>query len=98
MAFKLEYVAQISFVGAGAGPMETLTAPSLQGGGAGAQAKSFVANPAVLPVVLGSVGTFPANTLNATDVTTLLTAMTADLSTQINAALAAINTWPLGQP
>jgi hypothetical protein len=101
MPFRLRYQVQIDFVGAGAGPMEAMAPTSgqmLPGGGATGQSKEFVTNPAAIPIVLGSVGTFPANQLNSTDVTTLLTGLTTDISAQMNAALPTINQWPSGGP
>lgn len=102
MPYRLRYTATIDFVGAGAGPMEVMqnsAGQMLPGGGATAQAKTFVTNPATIPIVLGAgAGTFPANQLASGDITTLLAAMQTDLSTQMNAALATMQGWPGGNP
>lgn len=101
MPYKLRYTFNIDFVGAGAGPMEVLSPAAgqmLPGGGGAAQTKGFVGNPAIIPVALGATGTFPATQLTAGDVTNLTNAAAADMVTQINAALAQINNFPLGQP
>jgi hypothetical protein len=90
MAFKLGYQVQVSFVGAGAGPMQALTAPSLfgQGGSTGQQAEFSVTATSV-PV---------SNTFTATDITNLTNAMAADIAAQLNLAanLAKIQAWASG--
>jgi hypothetical protein len=92
MAYKLSYQIQVSWVGAGAGPMAALSAPSLagQGGSTGQQAE-FSVNPAVLPV---------SATFLAADVTNLTNAMAADIAAQLNVAatLAKIQAWSSGNP
>jgi hypothetical protein len=98
MPFKIRYQVNIDFVGAGAGPMEVLSPAAgqmLPGGGGSGQTKGFVGNPAIIPVVIGAGA---GQTLTGGDVTTLTNAMAADMATQINAALASINTWPTGGP
>jgi len=99
MAFKLVYQAQISWVGAGAGPMEALAPSSgnfMMGGSTG-QSKGFTTNPAVVPVVAGAGA---GGTLAAGDITTLTNGMAADIAAQMNlpAVLAQINGWPTGTP
>jgi|SRR5215467_9116887 len=101
MPYRIRYTMTVDFVGAGAGPMEALgntAGQMLPGGGGTGQSKTFTGNPASIPVALGATGTFPANQLTSGDVTNLLNAMSADLSTQFNAALPTINLWPTGQP
>lgn len=102
MPYRIRYTATIDFVGAGAGPMEVMANTAgqmLPGGGATAQAKTFVGNPAIIPIVPGSgSGTFPATQLASADITTLLNAMSADLSTQMNANIAIMQGWPGGNP
>ena len=102
MPYRLRYTATIDFVGAGAGPMEALSPSAgqmLPGGGATGQSKTFVTNPATIPIVVGAGGgSFPAELLASGDITTLLAAMSADLSTQMNANLAIMQGWPGGNP
>ena len=96
MPYALRYQAQIVFVGAGAGPMEGMLAPALPGSGGGTgQAKEFSVNPAVQPIVAGAGA---GNALASADITALLASMSADLSTQMNAAIATMQGWISGQP
>ena len=89
MAYRIRYCVNIDFVGAGAGPMEALTAGYLPGGGSNGQTKEFVNT--TTPVT----GTFLA-----ADVTTLTNAMAADIAAQLNVAatLAQIQAWATGNP
>ena len=102
MPYRIRYTATIDFIGAGAGPMEDLqnsAGQMLPGGGGSMQALTKVTNPAAIPIVLGSgSGSFPANQIASGDITTLLNAMSADLSTQFNASLATMQGWPGGNP
>lgn len=100
MAYKLTYQVQLSWVGAGAGPMAGLSVPSLPGSGGGTgQQKEFNVNSAAIPVALGAGGgNFPQNLLAAGDITNLTNAMAADIAAQMNAALSTINGWPGGNP
>jgi hypothetical protein len=96
MAYALRYQAQIVFVGPGAGPMEGMIALSLPGSGGGTgQVKEFSVNPAVQPIVAGAGA---SNALASADITALLASMSADLSTQMNAAIATMQGWVSGQP
>lgn len=98
MAYKLRYSVSIDFVGAGAGPMEGVgntSGQGLPGGGSTGQSKTFVTNYAVLPIVAGAGA---GNALTAGDITTLLAALTADISAQMNAAIATMQGWISGQP
>jgi hypothetical protein len=99
MAYKLIFQAQISWVGPGAGPMETLLQSSgnFQMGGGGAQSKGFTTNPASIPIANGAGA---GGTLTGGDVTNLTNAVAADLAAQINLAanLGVINGWPGGNP
>jgi hypothetical protein len=102
MPYRLRYTVSIDWIGAGAGPMEA-ELPSagqmLQGGGASGQSKTFVTNPATIPTVLGTgAGTFPATQLASGDITTLLTALTTDISAQMNANIGTMQGWASGQP
>jgi hypothetical protein len=104
LPYALRYQAQLVFVGFGAGPMEGMLAPALPGSGGGTgQAKEFSVNPAVQPIVAGS-GTFVQggvtfqNALASADITALLASMSADLSTQLNAALPTTQAWVAGNP
>lgn len=104
MPYRIRYTATIDFVGASAGPMDALSPAAgvgLPGGGSiGSQAKTCVTNPALgTTIVAGSGGgTFPAELIASGDITTLLAAMSADLSTQFNASLATMQGWPGGNP
>jgi hypothetical protein len=98
MAYKLRYQVSIDFVGAGAGPMEALSPAAgqmLPGGGSTGQSKSFVGNPASIPIVAGA-GT--GNALASADITALLASLSADMSTQMNAAIATMQGWVSGNP
>lgn len=98
MAYKLRYSVSIDFVGPGSGPMEALSPSSgqgLPGGGSTGQTKTFVQNYAVLPIVAGAGAN---NALAAGDITTLLAALTADISAQMNAAIATMQGWVSGNP
>lgn len=102
MPYRLRYTCTIDFVGAGAGPMEAMANTAgnmLPGGGATAQSKTFVTNPATIPIVAGSgAGSFPATQLASGDITTLLAALSTDMSAQMNAAIATMQGWPGGNP
>lgn len=88
MAYKLTYQVQVAWVGAGAGPMEANTAPQLPIQTGTGQVREF-----------SPVGGPPFSiTFLAGDVTNLLTAMTTDLSTQMNANLGTIQGWATGNP
>jgi hypothetical protein len=98
MAYKLRYLVSIDYVGPGAGPMQALEPAAgvgLPGGGSTGQTKTFAQNYAVLPVVAGSGS---GNALASADITTLLAAMSADMSTQMNAAIATMQGWISGNP
>lgn len=105
MAYKIRYQLQIDYVGPGAGPMQGLApaAGNFAMGGSTGQSKGFVTNPTIIPVVAGS-GTFVQggvtfqNALASGDITTLLAAMSADMSTQLNAAIATMQAWVAGNP
>lgn len=102
MPYRLRYAVTIDWIGAGAGPMQA-EAPTagnmLQGGGASGQSKTFTVNPAIIPTVPGSgSGSFPVQQLASGDITTLLTGLTTDISAQMNAAIATMQNWALGQP
>lgn len=102
MPYRIRYTATIDFVGAGAGAMEALqnsAGQMLPGGGATGQSLTKVTNPASIPIVPGSgSGSFPATQIASGDITTLLTAMQTDLSTQFNASIATMQGWPGGNP
>lgn len=84
MAYRLEYTAKVSWVGAGLGPM---TLPSAQ--------TLMLKNAANGQNVAGAGA---GGTVNGADVTALTNAMAADIAAQMNLAanLAVINGWPLG--
>lgn len=96
MAYKLSYVVSIDFVGPGAGPMEGVN-PNVAGnfvlGGSTGQRKTFT--PATVPIVAGAGA---GNALASGDITTLLTALTTDISAQMNAQIATMQGWVSGNP
>ena len=89
MAYKLTYQVQVAWVGPGAGPMQANTAPQLPNQTGTGQVKEFSANNAVLPF---------SNTFTSGDITTLTNAMAADMVTQMNASITAIQAWASGNP
>lgn len=93
MAWRLRYAVNVDWVGQGMGPMTGSTAALPLGGGAGPTLNFQQAG--FGPTLPGStVG--PPVQLTAGDITTILASMSADLSTQLNAALGRLNTWPTG--
>lgn len=98
MAYKLRYTVSIDFVGAGAGPMEGVgntAGQMLPGGGSTGQTKTFVTNPATIPIVAGAGA---GNALASADITALLASLTTDISAQMNAAIATMQGWVSGNP
>lgn len=98
MAYKIRYTVSIDFVGAGAGPMEGVgntAGQMLPGGGSNGQTKTFVTNPAAIPIVAGA-GT--NNALASADITALLASLTTDISAQMNAAIGTMQGWVSGNP
>ncbi len=96
MAYALRAQVEIFFVGAGAGPMSALTPPSLPGlGGGTGQIKQFDTNAALVPIVPGAGA---GGALAAADITALLASLSADMSTQMNAAIVVMQGWVSGQP
>jgi len=89
MAFRIRYSAFIDWIGPGMGPMNgNLAANSGPAPGAGgAQSLEFQNSP---------VGGTVTNTFQAADITTLTNAMAADMSTQMNAAIARIQAFSSG--
>jgi hypothetical protein len=105
MPYGLRYQAEVFWIGPGAGPMTGLLAPSLPGiGGGVGQLKQFDVNPAALPLITGTTtfaqpnGTTVAGALASADVTALTNAMAADIAAQMNASIAAMQAWVVGQP
>jgi len=87
MAYRLTYTANVSWVGPGMGPMSGASAPALNGAPtAGAQTIDFT----------NKQGGQSTATFAAGDITTLLTAMTTDLSAQMNAAIAQVQGFASG--
>lgn len=84
MAYRLEYTAKVSWVGAGLGPMTLPNAQTLK-----------LANVAGGQNVFGAGA---GGTVNGADVTALTNAMAADIAAQMNLAanLAIINGWITG--
>lgn len=92
MAYRLRYTAWVDWVGPGQGPMGG-AAGALgggQGGSGNAQTKEFnnaTVNAAGLATGAPAInGTGTGGIIQAADITTLLAAMSADLSLQMNAA------------
>lgn len=94
MAYRLTYSWDISWVGAGSGPM-TGRDGSLAGG-AGAQIIGGVNSGS--GQIAGGSGA--GGTLAAADVTSLTNGMAADVAAQLNvpALLNTVNRWPTGNP
>ncbi len=98
MAYGLRYQTQLFWVGPGAGPMESLLAPSLPGcGGGTGQLMELSVNPLVLPII---TGTGTSGALASADITALTNAMAADIAAQMLLApnLAKAGGWTSGQP
>jgi hypothetical protein len=105
MAYRLRYVAFIDWEGAGLGVIAPGLTP-LQGdvGGnpGGAQSKKFLNAVAVLAAGATTFtqpnGSTISGALASGDITTMLTAMSADLSAQMNANLGTLQAWVAGNP
>jgi hypothetical protein len=93
MAYRLRVIANIDWVGPGQGPMDTLTAPMLPGGGSGAQ--TFNMRSTAPGYVIAGTGTGGA--LASADITALTNAAAADLAAQLNATTIPQG-WISGQP
>lgn len=94
MAYRLRCQVNIDWVGAGQGPMDTLLAQNLPGGGAGAQ--TFNMRSQTGGYVIAGTGTGGA--LASADITALTNAMAADISAQLNTNIAIPDGWISGQP
>lgn len=99
MPYRMVAQVAIQWVGPGAGPMEQLTAANLPIAGAGAQQLELSTGSANVVPGTGS-GTFPFTQIASADITTLLTALTTDISAQFNLAanLAKMQGWATGNP
>jgi hypothetical protein len=105
MPYRIRATVNIDFVGAGAGPMEALnpTGGNLPGGGATGQSLQVRTTNTSGEAIFGT-GTFtqPNGTtipaLASGDITTLLSALTTDISTQLNNNLGVMQAWVAGQP
>ena len=108
MAYRIRYQLNIDYLPQGVGPMVgfgwppggTQTAPSgaqlSASPASGAQTLEFN-NQTSSNAVGGSGTVYPGgNALTAADITTLLSAMSTDLSTQMNAALGRLAQFPNG--
>lgn len=95
MAYRIRYQLTIDWLPPGVGPMSAPVTPMQdgQGGAGGAQSLNFSNTQSGALVAAGS-GTGGA--LAAGDVTTLLSAMSTDLTTQLNAQLSRLGLWPTG--
>jgi len=79
--------------------MDTLVAPMLPGGGAGAQTLNIRSSTGGAVIQGTAAGpTPPAGALLSADITNLVNAMAADVSAQLNAAIATPQGWVTGQP
>jgi hypothetical protein len=106
MPYRLRYVCYVDWVGPGQGFMTAGPTP-LQGdvGGNpnGAQTLKVFSS---APVIAAGSTTFTQPTggaavsgaLASGDITTMLSSMSTDLSTQLNAALARLQSWVVGNP
>jgi hypothetical protein len=87
MSYRITYKVNVDWVGPGSGPMSGSTAAQVgEAPSGGAQRLSF----------FNQQGGQNSQTFVAGDVTTLLAAMSADLSTQMNAALARVQGFASG--
>lgn len=94
MGYRISYSVQVSWVPPGVGPFST---PQDYGDGAGGTGQTLeIGNQIGGQSVQGS-GTGGA--IQAADITTLLSGVSADMSAQLNqpANLALMQRWPLGQ-
>jgi hypothetical protein len=84
-AYRVRYSIWVDWMGAGAGPMLAASAPQSgqKGGGAGMQTKEVSNTPNAAGTSI--FGTGAGGILQAADITNLLTAMSTDLSAQLNA-------------
>lgn len=98
MTYRLRVVATLDWVGPGAGPMEALNAPMLQGGGSSGQVFTVVAKQGGYVIAGTGTGTDPNKQLAAADVTNLTNAMAADIAAQLNANIAIPQGWVSGNP
>jgi hypothetical protein len=105
MPYRLRYACWVDWVGAGQGSMNSALTPlpgNVGGNPGGAQTQEFFNSVAVLAA--GSTtyqqpgGSAVSGALASGDVTTMLGSMSADLSTQINAQLARLQSWVVGNP
>ena len=88
MAYRVTAQLQVNWVGPGLGPMGGQLAPSLPNAPAGgAQTLEFI----------NQQGGYNSLTFTAGDITTLLAALTTDMSAQMNAAIARIQAFSSGQ-
>lgn len=92
MPYRLRYTANVDFFEGGTGPTQPSSATSALGSSGGAQTKGFINAPGGQVVLGGGTG----GILQAADITTLLAAMSTDLSTQLNAALTQLDGFASG--
>jgi len=88
MAWRIRYQAWIDQIPPGIGPMSGQLSPLGGGVGGSGPSQTLAFFDQVSPMIAGS-GTGTA--LQAADITSLLTSMTTDLSTQMNANLGRLN-------
>jgi hypothetical protein len=95
MAYRIRYQLNIDWLAPGIGAMGAAVTPlqDAQGGAASGQTLDFSNTQ---PGGLVAFGAGTGGALNATDVTNLLSAMTTDLTTQLNAQLSRLGLWPTG--
>jgi len=100
MPYRIRYTVNVDFVGAGQGAMDALnpTGGNLPGGGVAGQTVGIVAtSPLGGGIVQGGSGAAPGQIVSG-DITTLVSAMTTDVTTQLNAQLAKMQGWVTGNP
>jgi hypothetical protein len=97
MAYRIRYQLSIDWLAPGVGPMGAPVTP-LQGGQGGSASDQTLNFSNTQPSGLVAFGAGTNGALAAADITNLLAAMSADLSTQLNAAavLARLGLWPTG--
>lgn len=97
MAYRIRAMVNLDWVGPGAGPMEALnpTGGNLPGGGSTGQTLQVRSANTPAEVI---VGTGAGGALASGDITSLLSALTADLSAQLNAQIATPQGWVSGNP
>lgn len=106
MAYRIRATVNLDWVGAGAGPMEMMypTGGNLPGGGSNGQSLQVRSTNTGTEIIIGTTtftqpnGSTIAGALASGDITTLLSALTTDISAQLNANLGTLQAWVAGNP